>query len=359
MPQTRRFFLHLFTATLVLLLAPSLFSQESWSFGVIPDTQWKMDPPFHGVAIHVIDAINDEFVRHGVDFVIQVGDLVDRVSATAFPTRVAHNKALSEAGIKFYPVRGNHDSRGLESIAQFKEAFPDLPGTPNGGGSSPDLPGAAGMTYSFTHKNGKFICLDTFPLADDGSENGKAYKPGDYLPWIEAELKKDDHRFAFVFAHKNLVGQNHKDNLFTSAGGNQDRYPEMQNAFYACLQRNGVRYFLSGHDHIYQRSRISSPDGKSELVQIMCGSASSKFYTPKAPFLEREKPITQELKRVGFLIARVSDDRVRFEYYSTEIFGDEPKKPTWKLQDSFGYTLDGKVFEETWETMKKIVRPKE
>ena len=343
----------------MLLLVPSLFAEEPWSFGVIPDTQWQRDAPFHGAAIHVIDAINTEFVRQQVDFVIQVGDLVDRASTIAFQTRAAHNKVLDEAGIKFYPLRGNHDAITLESAEQFKETFPNLPGTPNGNGSSPDLPGAAGMTYAFTHKGGKFICLDTFPLVDDGSPSGKAYTIGDYMPWIKAELKKDDHSFAFVFSHKNLVGQNHKDNLFTSDKTNQDKYPEIQNAFYACLQQNGVRYCLSGHDHIYQRSRISSPDGKSELVQIMCGSASGKFYTPTPPFLAREKPLTQELKRVGFLIARVSGDRVCFEYYSTEPFGTEPKQPTWELRDSFGYTLEGKVFEETWETMKKIVRPQE
>ena len=357
MPLTRRLFLHFFTAILVLPLVPSLSAEETWSFGVIPDTQWQRNAPFNGVAIHVIDAINAEFIRQKVDFVIQVGDLTDKASATAFQTRAAHNKALEEAGIKFYSLRGNHDSPDPESIAQYKEAFPDLPGTPNGGGSSPDLPGAEGMTYSFTHKNGKFICLDIFPLVNDGSTSGKAYKISDYQPWLEAELKKNDHSFAFVFSHKNLVGQNHKDNLFTGDGTNQDGNPEMQNAFYACLQQNGVRYYLSGHDHIYQRSRISSPDGNSELGQIICGSASSKFYTPRPPFLTREKPLTQEQKRIGFVIARVSDNQVCFEYYSTEFFGNEPKTPTWELRDSFGYTLDGKVFEETWESMKKIDRP--
>ncbi len=67
----------------------------------------------------------------------------------------------------------------LESVAQFKAAFPGLPGNPNCGGSSPNLPGAEGMTYSFTHKGGKLICLDTFPVVDDGSEQGKAYTVGD------------------------------------------------------------------------------------------------------------------------------------------------------------------------------------
>ncbi len=56
----------------------------------------------------------------------------------------------------------------------------------------------------------------------------------------------------------------------------------MQNAFFASLQSNNVKYFISGHDHIHQRSLISSPDGLSKVQQLICASDSSKFYTPKA-----------------------------------------------------------------------------
>jgi len=342
MQLTRRHFIRFSLVALILLPVFSLGaagSDSSWSFAVIPDTQWAtdMNAPFHGTAIHIVDAINAELVRQKVDFAIQVGDLVETSSAVAFQTRAAHNKALAAAGIRFYPLRGNHDAKNEEAVAQWKQAFPGLPGTLDGGGSSPDLPGAAGLTYSFTHKGGKFICLDTFSLLDDGSKGGKAYTVGDYLPWIETELKQDDHRFTFVFAHKNLLGQNHKDNLFGNDATNQDSQPEMQNAFFACLQRHGVRYYLSGHDHMYNRSRIKSPDGKSEIEQIICGSAAHKFYQPTEPFLKRETPIVQELNRIGFFIVRVDGENIRFEYYSTEPFGAEPVTPTWELRDSFDY----------------------
>ena len=374
MQLTRRTFLRLSAATLALLPIPTLVSTENdsnWSFAVIPDTQWKneMNAPFHGTAIHVIDAINTELVRQKVDFVIQVGDLAETPSAVAFQTRASHNKALDAAGIRFYPVRGNHDAMDYDTkdsdseamkkdaVTQFKTAFPNLPGTPGGSGSSPALPGAAGLTYSFTHKGGKFLCLDTFPLIDDGTKGGKAYGVEDYLPWIESELKKNDHRFAFVFSHKNLLGQNHKDNLFGDDEKNQDSYSETQNAFYDCLQRNGVRYVLSGHDHMYHRSRITSPDGKSAVGQIICGSAAHKFYQPEPPFLHRETPIAQELNRIGFIIVRIDGERIRFEYYSTEPFGAEPKIPAWELRNSFGYTLRGEEFGEPTEPMKRFVRP--
>jgi len=348
----------------------SLFSAE-WSFGVIPDTQWAYDKnaPFHGTAIHIVDAINAEFIRQKVDFVIQVGDLAETPTATGFQTRAARNQSLTDAGIKFYPIRGNHDvvkyglaSSGSEneipqgSIAQFKAAFPDLPGTPKGGGSSPDLPGIAGMTYSFTHKGGKFVLLDTLPLIDDDPRGGKPYTISDYLPWIDTELKKDDHHFALVFAHKNIQGQNHKDNIF---GRHHDVEPDMQNAFLDCLQRNGVRYFICGHDHLYHHSRIKSPDGQSEVGQIICGGAAHKFYQPTAPLSPRDTPIAQELNRISFLIARVDDERIRFEYYSTAPFGGKPKTPEWEIRDSFGYTWDGQEFGVPTESMQQFFQPKQ
>ncbi|MCL2710411.1 MAG: metallophosphoesterase [Planctomycetaceae bacterium] len=343
---TRSNFLRFCAAILVLPLIPSLFAAEnnaSWSFGIMPDTQWKTNVPFHGTAIHVIDAINAEFIRHKVEFVIQVGDLVETPSRIAFQTRATRNRLLDNAGIKFYPVRGNHDADGLESIAWYKAAFPNLPGTLGASGNSPNLPGAAGMTYSFTHKGGTFILLDTYPLVNDGSRSGKAYTVGDYLPWIESELKKSDHQFALVFAHENLRGQSHRgSNLFGNSGSRSN--PELQNAFIGSLQQTGVRYFICGHDHMYHRSRLGSPDGQSEVIQIICGNASDKSYVPYRSsfrsFFRGETPIAQDLHRIGFMIVRVENNRIRFEYYSTEPFGDVPKTPTWELRDSFEYTRE-------------------
>ena len=114
----------------------------------------------------------------------------------------------------------------------------------------------------------------------------------------------------------------------------QDAYPEMQNDFFACLQRYGVRFYLSGHDHMYHRSQVKSPDGMSAIEQIICGSAFQGFYWPTL-HSERSTPIVQELGRNGFIIVRVDDEHLRFEYYSTEPFGNEPKTPTWELRDLF------------------------
>jgi hypothetical protein len=53
-----------------------------------------------------------------------------------------------------------------------------------------------------------------------------------------------------------------------------------------------------------------------------------------------------------------SGHNIRCKDYSTEFFGNEPAAPTWELRDSFGYTFDGKAFEEYNESMRNIARPK-
>ena len=357
--MSRSEFLFRFVAIFLLLVFSTGLSQatEPWKFGVIPDTQWNsMDEPFNGVAIHIIDAVVAEMIRQKVDLVVHTGDLTDRSTQKGFDTAAARFKPLTDNGIGFYPVRGNHDIRGgLEVVEQYKMAFPDRPGEPGRKGTSPDLPGIEGLTYAFTHKNIKFVMLDIFPVkGKDGDEID--YKPGDFQPWIDKELDAKDYRHAIVVSHKNLIGQNHKDNLFSSRSPN--RYPEMQNRFFKSLADHGVRLYLSGHDHLYYRARIWSVDRESEVMQIICGACAHKFYSPREPFSLRDVPLAQELNRVGFMIFTVTDDGITGEYYSTEPFGAEPKKPKWNLRERFGYTKDGKYFEEQNVPMKDFLRYK-
>jgi hypothetical protein len=97
----------------------------------------------------------------------------------------------------------------------------------------------------------------------------------------------------------------------------------MQNAFFASLQNNDVGYYISGHDHMHQRSIVASPDGKSEVQEIIGSSNSSKFYTPKSLTdanwfgqKTRETPLSQELYTVGYYIYTVNGPCVTVDYYS-------------------------------------------
>jgi hypothetical protein len=335
----RRFVLAVFFAVAAALLAAAA-SAEPWSFGLISDTQWlPAAPENRSVAVNIVDAVNRQFVKARVDLVLQVGDLTDDGSDAALDMRAAHNQALAAAGIPFYPLRGNHEA-ALQAAIHFGKAFPSLPGTPGQGGSSPPLPGAAGHIYSFTHKGVKFVLMDQFTLAD-GSPGGRAYAVADYQPWIDQELSAKDHQHAFVLAHKDLLGQNHRDNLF---GETPDDNPAMQNAFFASLNRNGVRYYLCGHDHMHYRSLVTSPDGRSTVQQVIGASDSFKCYTPKKPFSTRDQPLSQELNKIGYYIYTVDGPRLSARYYSAPPFGDKPANPEWRWRETFGYSLNGRTF---------------
>ena len=130
-----------------------------------------------------------------------------------------------------------------------------------------------------------------------------------------------------------------------------------------------MKYYISGHDHIHQRSIIKSPDGLSEVQEIIGASNSSKFYTPKAlndpkwfGQKVRETSISQERYTVGFYIFTINGPCVTVDYYSDvhgnwqsdEIYpngtGDPlyPNKVTpifnFVKKETWGYCHNGKEF---------------
>ena len=141
----------------------------------------------------------------------------------------------------------------------------------------------------------------------------------------------------------------------------------MQNAFFASLQNNDVKYYVSGHDHIHQRSIITSPDGLSMVQEIIGASNSSKFYTPKAlndakwfGQKGRETSVSQERYTVGYYIYTVDGPCVTVDYYSDDhgnwlSDNSYPEGPTnagtqitptfnFVKKETWGYCQNGKEF---------------
>lgn len=163
-----------------------------------------------------------------------------------------------------------------------------------------------------------------------------------------------------------LIGEVHSDCLFS---GYADANLDMQNAFFASLANNDVRYFLSGHEHLAQRSLVASPDGSILLQDIIAAPAGPKFVYPKDPtsvdFREqkvRQTPLSQELNNVGFYIYTIDGPRVTVDYYS-DFTGDYGSDSAWPSgappsyigsqitpvfnflkKDSWGYGLNGQQF---------------
>jgi len=383
-----------FKTALVLALAVCIGATSSWaapwSFGVMADTQWtaptdpaKQNP--NGVAVSIINQINQQFITSGVKFVIQVGDLTEKGNDADIHVRALAAHELYLAGIGFFPLRGNHEVSAKPAgvnkygIPAFRENFPQT----RGKGS--DVFGAAnfnspttvsadldGMSYSFDYgeagNNVRFVIIDNWatPGKSFAHENGYTYgySIDDQQAWISSRLNKNNRgtEHAIVISHQNLIGENHQDSLFT---GYANANPAWQNAFFASLQNNGVQYYLSGHDHVHQRSIITSPDGASRVEELICASNSSKFYTPKPADdakwygqKTREKSLSQDLYTVGYYIFTVDGPRVTVDYYADDHgkwqsddsypngkgLPDTGITPTFKFvkKESWGYSLNTK-----------------
>lgn len=363
-------------------------SAQSWKFGVMADTQWSRDDGRNpgACAVDMAKAVNQEFIKHKVDFVIQVGDLVDKTGTTAESVaasegvRAVFAQQLYNAGIGFFPVRGNHDSLPL-AAAEFKRIYPQ---TQNGGMnrtpanvftipnpdaavqpfptasgspftlgtnfSSPD-PGTTGgldwkgLSYSFDYKGSKFVLIDQFAPADRNPAEPQQLTIAPQESWIEATLAtKPAGGHAFVFAHKGLISEQHVDTLF---GKDPSQNAAAQDAFITAMYKHGVRYYIQGHDHLHNRALVSvtggSPlDGVSPRVEnIISQSDSHKFYTPNVPANDekydlpafghkREAEISQDLHQVGFYIYTVNGPRVTVKYYAAPMPNAAPV-PNCKL----------------------------
>jgi Calcineurin-like phosphoesterase len=393
-----------------VFMAGASASAEPWKIGIFSDSQWTK--PDDGknpntCAADIIKQVDRQFIAEGVKLVIAVGDTVDVGSATSIGTRALYAQDLYNAGIGFYPLRGNHEaaegtSPDLTSGAELLHAFPQI-GTGRNNITPPDIttalipaldlannPPAArrgrafvvgrnfsepkdvndanhSVSYSFDYANARFILLDQFDLT------GNYYNstiPAQQ-PWIDDQLADADRpRHAFVFVHKNLLGGNHKDNMFGGPVNNTDPgdgfgvnvaalSPENQaaltakqqgeDAFIASLAANDVRFCISGHDHHHYHSIVSAPFAPGASVhQLITQSDSSKFYTPVEPFSGNDLPVAQDLYRVGYYIVTVDGPRVTIDYYGSNASYPSAFSTTPVLEfvkrDSFGYSLNGKEF---------------
>lgn len=374
-------------------------SANAWKFGIMSDSQWMGDDNGKNpasCAVEIINALNAEFIRHGVELVLQVGDLTDSGKepfavhnkstdrtdvyspSDAMGIRARYAQALYNSGIAFFPIRGNHDDSQITAIEFLKffpqtaggaqndetaqraayEAFnpdasnlPDIKpeGKPFRLGTDFSSPSEVlkGLSYSFDHKNVRFITADQY-TAPDGKEHTIRSQQG----WITSRLKsKSEH--AIVFTHKGLLTQHNRGILF---GAEPSPSTPGQDGFIKAMADNGAQYLICGHDHMHDRSRVYTTDGETAYVnQLITASNSSKFYFPRRSSNDetfcggkRQKLISQELFAIGYYIVTVDGGHMSFDYYSSvcrtaDTIADTPYL-TFSHKETFGYSLNGKNF---------------
>ncbi len=314
-------------------------SKTAWKFGIMADTQWLTTDDGYNPntsAISIIQALNQQFINQGVKFVVQVGDHMDATSGSTEAgygfsttptqgedTRALFAQPLYNAGIGFFPLRGNHDDKtpaefariypqtqngkvnALPSSDAVYTALSDVPATtlkvtaPTNSGASVTIgsnfssPTATvlsqagytsnltGLTYSFDFQNARFILIDQFTPADGKNPDGTAYSIDTTValqqPWITAALAgTPSGGHAFVFGHKGLITQQHQDTLFgecpadanfnapanaaTGTAAKTITGAPGTNAFIRSMASNKARLYFCGHDHIHNRSIVKTTD---------------------------------------------------------------------------------------------------
>jgi hypothetical protein len=377
--------------TVLVLISGCYKDSGKWCFAVMADTQWTVADDGKNpnlVAVGIINQLNKEFIGKGVKFVVAVGDstnsLKDSDSPIALDTRATYTQELYNAGIGFYPLRGNHEP-SASAAAEFTRGFPQTTDGVNNktpadafvttaddaatnpvarkgnsfkAGKNFSSPSSAlkGLSYSFEYNNARFVLLDQFTPAD-----GSANTIDSQQTWIDSVLSGNvNNGPSFVFGHKGLITENHFDTLF---GSNPTADPAGQDAFIKSLSQNGVRYYINGHDHLHDRSIITTTDGTSACIQqLICASDSSKFYAPMKPSIDeicsvpafghtRQTQLSQELYKIGYYIFTVEGSNVTVEYYASDVdleSGQDQLTKTPELRftkrETFGYGSNGREF---------------
>ncbi len=369
-------------------------SASAWSFGVIADTQWSSPDDGrnpHSVSVGIIHQVNAEFIRRNVKFVVAVGDITHDGSKKALDTRATCVQALYNAGIGFYPLRGNHESEP-SAAAEFTRIFPQTQNGENnrtpsdafadtedddtiqpavetgtvftvGNNFSSPSVSLLGLSYSFDYRNARFVLLDQFTPANGSSNSIQAQQA-----WIHTTLSlRPPGSHGFVFGHKGFINESHPDTLF---GDDPADAAAAQDIFIKSLAANGIRYYVHGHDHMHIRSITTTTDATAaSLMEIYCAACSSAFFTPRFPSdprfdnleryeTNRKATVSQEFNTVGYYIYTVDGSRVTVDYYSAPVDSIEAVGPygtsehrltttpilTFTKRETWGYSLNGAEF---------------
>jgi hypothetical protein len=205
------------------------------------------------------------------------------ISDTVFTTV----EPVYDAGIKVYPVRGNHENGPPDPLISFPWP-PDPPNYPTirtitelkaayrTAISDAWIPangpaGEEGLTYSFVYKNAFFVGLDQFinPFKVNQS-------------WLDDQFRQNKQPHTFVYGHAPAFRVGHTDSLAS--------YPEERDLFWNSLGSADVRMYFSGHDHLCNRGHVNDQTGHT-IYQVLAGSGGAPFNVWGPPYAEGAKVV--------------------------------------------------------------------
>jgi len=318
--------------------------QPKWSFAVYCDTRGDNDPANlskSGVNEAVVNSAAKDMVKEGAELVIVSGDLVNgwfyisTPYADQFATWRKVMAPVYDAGIKVYPVRGNHENGLPDPLEDFPwppdppnyptiRPIPELKAAYRTAFSDAWIPanGPAdeeGFTYSFVYKNAFFVGLDEYI---------NPYRVNQ--PWLDDQLRQNKQPHTFVYGHAPAFRVGHTDSLAS--------YPGERDVFWNSLGNAGVRLYFSGHDHLYNRAHVNDLAGHT-IYQVLAGSGGAPFNEWSWPYAEGDKVVHDYDDEVhyGYVIVTVDGPRVTMKW---KALMNDGVQDVWTTMDTLEYTVD-------------------
>jgi hypothetical protein len=316
----------------------------SWKFAVLCDTRGDSNPlnlEKSGVNEVVVTSAAKDIVKEGAELVLVPGDLVNgfKYIKTPYASQFATwRKAMApvyDAGIKVYPVRGNHETGPYLNNEQYPwppveknnpmvDSIPELKAAFLGAFNDPWIPangpeGEKRLTYSFSNRNAFFVGVDEYV-------NPIKVNQG----WLDAELNSNKLPHVFVYGHDPAFRVTHTDSLAS--------YPQDRDTFWDSLGKAGVRMYFCGHDHFYNRAHIKDRVG-NVIYQVLPGSGGAPFskWQPQQ-YAEGEKVVNDyhDEEHYGYVLVTVDDAKVTMEW---KALFKEGEGNTWRAIDTLQYSL--------------------
>lgn len=236
------------------------------------------------------------FISDSIDLVVVCGDIVEgglRTTSTQMLSELqmwmSIFKPIYDKEIEVYTMRGNHENDVVNNLDAWNSVFIGAKEMPQNGPS-----GELNLTYSFEHKNAKFIILDNYVNIHRVNQT-----------WLDQQLSANEQPHVFVFGHEAAFKVFHSDCL--------DNYPTERNTFWQSIENAGVKAYFCGHDHFFDASKIGNGDAdlNNDIHQVLVGGGGG-WLMSKYQYNGSNSPYTQSAlyhrKEHGYALVEVNGD---------------------------------------------------
>ena len=279
--------------------------EGSWSFAVVGDSRGMGDGIRTRIFSRTVEALAAD--PAGIELVLFLGDLVYgrgkiEENSEELLRWVEMTASLRDAGIRVYPIRGNHDiNRGGDGDESWNRVFSGPLQLPQNGPT-----GEKNLTYSFDHRGCLFIGLDAYrEKTPSVNREWAAGRIEEYLS--DPAERQDAVPRIFVYSHPPAFEIGHASHLGVD--------PVRRDAFWDLLVESGVESYFAGHDHFYARGYAgdTSSCGAAELLHFVVGTAGAPLYRYDGDH-DARLSLRCFLREYGYLVVTVTPRDVRYRF---------------------------------------------